>query len=361
MDRRIKAPILALCVAAVAMICHTPPPGSRLDRPSNQRRARCSFGELRPKLYAARERIASGLPLFPGAPTLRDRPLREAVRGGENNQTDLPILDWRREPDRRLAAALVEEMIPFVIHQSEAARRIVDLWTRQYILDNYADRVVISRAYDEMVRFTRTVDETRLKLRDTLATSDDRRQYIKCLNHTHGERLAASALFDHPKLLPEGYSATGCPTCNISQYLRFGFSRVEVGLHYDSEPAFLVQMENAKKFVLMHPLYDEEVPYIRDLSNPEYTEAANPSPRSHPDAFGGARGLSHVLRPGEVLYLPPLWWHHVETLNDGFWSSLSGRFLYEGYNADTTSVRAPFPRNFGHRGDIYPCGRQVWD
>ena len=45
---------------------------------------------------------------------------------------------------------------------------------------------------------------------------------------------------------------------------------------------------------------------------PERDEDGNPLTEEHP-LFAEATAWHAELRPGDVLYTPPYWWHHVET------------------------------------------------
>ncbi|XP_076317986.1 hypoxia-inducible factor 1-alpha inhibitor-like [Tachypleus tridentatus] len=110
-------------------------------------------------------------------------------------------------------------------------------------------------------------------------------------------------------------------------------------VHYDEQENFFAQIHGYKRFILFSPdcydkLYPHPVwhPHDRqsqvDFDVPQYDKFPK---------FHDISGQEAVLGPGDVLYLPMYWWHHVETLQHGdyvvslnFWykSGPSGKITY---------------------------------
>ena len=112
-------------------------------------------------------------------------------------------------------------------------------------------------------------------------------------------------------------------------------------LHYDEALNFFAQCVGQKRFVLFDPsqytsLYPYPVhhacdrqsqvnPYEPDLERfPRFTEAA---------------GVECILNPGDILFLPPYWWHHVESITTG----TGVNFWFEP--GKTSSANVVFPLN----------------
>ena len=94
-------------------------------------------------------------------------------------------------------------------------------------------------------------------------------------------------------------------------------------LHYDLCHGFLVGVRGTKRITYYCPddyrsLYARtEQPELSTVDldawrQGEATEAGQNERRAHP-RFAEATAWHAELRPGDVLYTPPYWWHHVET------------------------------------------------
>ncbi|XP_034174793.2 bifunctional peptidase and arginyl-hydroxylase JMJD5 [Osmia lignaria lignaria] len=90
-------------------------------------------------------------------------------------------------------------------------------------------------------------------------------------------------------------------------------------LHFDPKNNLLCQVFGYKRIILYHPddsfnLY----PYdTKLLNNTAQVDPLNPNEEKWPN-FSKAKGLIGYLKPGEVLYIPPKWWHHVTALTPSF-------------------------------------------
>lgn len=115
--------------------------------------------------------------------------------------------------------------------------------------------------------------------------------------------------FDIPGLLP-GYNpeATGVWLGQAPNLTPF---------HHDWWHSCLAQVCGSKSFVLIHP-------FEAGLLEKRWMDSARfdlePAPRLDPeDPWLGQLETSctGVLDPGEILYIPPYWWHQIETLDGG--------------------------------------------
>lgn len=90
-------------------------------------------------------------------------------------------------------------------------------------------------------------------------------------------------------------------------------------LHYDHWHGFLSQVYGRKKVVLFSPLESPNV-YNRSPFSAIAVKARLPAdcrtapPEQYP-RFYRARGFEATLNPGDLLYIPPFWWHQVECLD----------------------------------------------
>lgn len=90
-------------------------------------------------------------------------------------------------------------------------------------------------------------------------------------------------------------------------------------LHYDAKNNLLSQVFGYKRVILYRPDEAENLyPYkSRLLDNTAQVDPINPDYDKWPN-FGKVKGFMCHLKPGEMLYIPPKWWHHVTALTPSF-------------------------------------------
>ena len=96
-----------------------------------------------------------------------------------------------------------------------------------------------------------------------------------------------------------------------------GQPHVMAHCHYDGYHNFYAQLYGTKRFVLFSPVnWPGLYPY--PFLHPSHAQAqVNTSSEEEVERFGLARrveGVVATLHPGDLLYLPPLWFHEVESL-----------------------------------------------
>lgn len=92
----------------------------------------------------------------------------------------------------------------------------------------------------------------------------------------------------------------------------FGSAGTITPLHYDNVNIFMAQIYGRKKWTLIPPnckpfLYNHIGVYSQiDCENPDYNK--------YP-LFKKVKPIEVVLEPGEILFIPAKWWHHVKALD----------------------------------------------
>jgi len=95
---------------------------------------------------------------------------------------------------------------------------------------------------------------------------------------------------------------------------------VSTPLHYDGSSNFIAQLRGRKRVTLFHPrhafgLYPYPVGHPMDNYS-MVADSADVDLRRFP-AAERVEGLETVLEPGDVLWLPAYWWHHVRQPAEG--------------------------------------------
>ncbi|XP_033100128.1 tRNA wybutosine-synthesizing protein 5-like isoform X2 [Anneissia japonica] len=110
----------------------------------------------------------------------------------------------------------------------------------------------------------------------------------------------------------------------FSSVLRIGSPGVQLWTHYDVMDNILIQVNGRKRVVLFSPKDALNLYLVGDKS--EVIDIDNPDYTKYP-LFKNATWHECLLEPGDVLFIPALWFHNVTSLDFGvavnvFWRHL---------------------------------------
>ncbi|RXM98599.1 Hypoxia-inducible factor 1-alpha inhibitor [Acipenser ruthenus] len=165
------------------------------------------------------------------------------------------------------------------------------------------------------MKFSEFVD----KMHETEETGGEERLYLQqTLNDTVGRKIVVDFLGFNWKWINKQQAKRnwGPLTSNL---LLIGMEGNVTPAHYDEQQNFFAQIKGYKRCILFPPdqfecLYPFPVhhPCDRqsqvDFENPDYEKFPN---------FKHVVGYETVVGPGDVLYIPMYWWHHIESLLNG--------------------------------------------
>jgi hypothetical protein len=97
-----------------------------------------------------------------------------------------------------------------------------------------------------------------------------------------------------------------------SSFLWLGPAGMFTGLHYDTANVLLVQLLGRKRVLLVSP---DQTPLLYNTSGVfSQVDPESPDATRHP-AFGECRVAELTLGPGDALFIPVGWWHHLRSLD----------------------------------------------
>lgn len=116
-----------------------------------------------------------------------------------------------------------------------------------------------------------------------------------------------------------------------SNLLLIGMEGNVTPCHYDEQQNLFAQVRGFKRCILFPPdqfecLYPHPVHHPHDRQS--MVDFDRPDNVRFPK-FREAKGFQTVIGPGEVLYIPMYWWHHVESLMRGTYT-VTVNFWYKG-------------------------------
>eukprot|EP01135_Chromosphaera_perkinsii_P000590 Nk52_evm11s128 gene=Nk52_evmTU11s128 len=110
----------------------------------------------------------------------------------------------------------------------------------------------------------------------------------------------------------------------FSTAFRISSKDIQIWTHYDIMDNVLCQVAGSKRVVLWHPCEISNL-YVTDTCS-EVLDIDEPDMHRYPD-FPKTRGQECLLNPGDILFIPSLWFHNTTTLSESisvncFWRHL---------------------------------------
>lgn len=98
------------------------------------------------------------------------------------------------------------------------------------------------------------------------------------------------------------------------KYFIMGGKDLSIGLHIDASftQAWLAVIYGLKRLILIPP--DQEKFVYQKFGYLGEVDAFNPDLEKFP-LYAKATPVEFILNPGEILYIPPMWWHQIENLS----------------------------------------------
>ncbi|MGZ3449978.1 MAG: cupin-like domain-containing protein [Polyangiales bacterium] len=198
-------------------------------------------------------------------------------------------------------------------------------WSLARIAAEYGERSVIVRIADHpSQRFAG--DEQRTFRRAPMKVSDFAEALARSPEAGAMYYLQAREIaHDFPSLAGDLARPPYPPRWNVSPALLFVNGPGAIAPpHYDYNHVLMAGVTGEKRYLLMAP---EDSPKVSDFVT-RHLWRTTPIDLAHPDAFtlAALRDVTlheHVLRPGEMLFIPYRWWHHMDAPSSAGTESIS--------------------------------------
>lgn len=209
-----------------------------------------------------------------------------------------------------------------VILEGYAADWAARLWTPESLADVLGDeQVEVMAGRENDSRYEVNSEQHRLTLpfrdfvRQVREGGHSNDVYLVANNHLLERPAAAPLLEDFEALPPLD------PSAGRNAFLWFGPGGTVTPLHHDVMNVLFVQLHGRKRFTLIAPSYTPRL--YNELGVFSEVDPREPDLAAHP-AFEGVPTIAVDLAPGETLFLPVGWWHHVEALDVSISLSFTG-------------------------------------
>lgn len=134
--------------------------------------------------------------------------------------------------------------------------------------------------------------------------------------HEHYYLMQRSIPDEFPDLLQDIKTPVWINYQSPAINLWFGSAENVTPLHYDHTNNFFAQVYGRKRLTLFDPMQTDLLypyPLEASASHVSFIDLEQPDFGRYP-RFRQVRALTGVIEPGELLYLPAYWWHHVRSL-----------------------------------------------
>ena len=203
---------------------------------------------------------------------------------------------------------------PVIIQGLMTGWRAMTAWTPDYLKSVAGDRmieVMTGRNADPKYEMNGRKHRTELRFADYIdmvysgkVTND----YYMVANNAFLQRPEAEPLLQDFSAFPQYLKPVAA---GRQCFLWFGPAGTVTPLHHDTSNILLAQVAGRKRYLLVPP---SQWQYVYNSTGVfSDVDCEKPDLRRHPK-FRDATIMDIVVEPGEVLFMPVGWWHHVRAL-----------------------------------------------
>ncbi|BAY73746.1 transcription factor jumonji jmjC domain protein [Nostoc linckia NIES-25] len=230
-------------------------------------------------------------------------------------------------PSKKEFSKIAKKFQPFIIEDVVKYWDAYKNWSDDYLIEKCGDNLVPVRFFQE--NFWNDYKNFAYERSYQPHQEIPLKEYI---NNGHNvECYLNEAVFE--ERFPQIVGDVNYPEYfNCKAFVRLWFGLVSKtfssssSLHFDAEHNLFAQIRGRKRIILYPPIdYLSFYPPLEDATGALYGSKVNPNAVDLElfPKFPWQEKIEFVLQPGEMLYLPPFWWHHLTAVDDNislsFW------------------------------------------
>ena len=159
---------------------------------------------------------------------------------------------------------------------------------------------------------------------DMVASSSESNDYYMVANNQNLEREEFKSLFEDIKIFPEYLNSA---ETSGRVFFWFGPAGTITPLHHDPVNLILAQVLGRKRVRMISP---EQTPLMYNhVGVFSKVDGENPDLEKYP-LYRNVKILEFILEPGEALFIPVGWWHHIKSLDVSISVSFTN-FVFPNY------------------------------
>ncbi|WP_186053258.1 cupin-like domain-containing protein [Burkholderia gladioli] len=246
-----------------------------------------------------------------------------------------------RVTSKEFSAGFWGKAQPAIIVDALDDWKIAERWTPASLSSmELARRVTYSRSRDGRFRYDGS--EAGSETREFETDEIDFREIVRRIEAGAEGRHAYVMQQSIPDVLPELMQYLTVPRWIPSEQasVNLWLGRATTSqLHFDYTNNFFAQLHGTKRFTLFEPSDSHRLyPYhhANETSHLSHVDVHAPDMSRFPE-FANAKAWSFEIGPGELLFLPAFWWHHVHaedvSVSVSFWWKPQVRQVLQAPNA----------------------------
>lgn len=206
---------------------------------------------------------------------------------------------------------------PVVLTQMMRGWSAIDKWSPTYFADTYGDlnvQVQRGRSSDPNYEINCNAHRHSMPMREyaqlveSIGYSND--LYMVASNQICNQELLTRVLANNEIDVPPFIDRSRL--LDSRAFIWFGPSGTVTPLHYDPVSIIMAHVVGRKRWILIPP---DRTPYLyKSIGVFSEVDPEFPDFTKHP-LYQEVEPIELVLNPGEIIYIPQGWWHHVRSLS----------------------------------------------